>query len=323
MKHKLSLFITLAGLAPGMAMADIQFYGKANVSLEWVEEGDSSHTALESNASRVGLKGSEVLNDSVEAIYQFEYEANVDDNNEDSLKQRNIFVGVKGNFGQVIGGHFDTPFKSAQNKVDVFNDLRGDIKNYITPNDNRADNTVMYSSPSASGFVAHLAYLSSEDEERDDGKSVALTYSLDTLYLALAFDQDVEDENAEALRVVAQYGIAGLQLGALFEQYEEDGADKQDAWVVSALYNLNTKWAIKGQYAQSDIAFNYDEVEVLGETVELYSDESTSMSVGVDYKASKNFTVYSFYTDISAEDEDVADDVVDNSYFGVGVDFRF
>lgn len=323
MKNKLSVLVTLAGLAPAIAMAEISWYGKANVSLEWVDEGEESHSALESNASRIGIKGSETLNDSVEAIYQFEYEANIDDNNEDALEQRNIFVGVKGNFGQVIGGHFDTPLKAAQNKVDLFNDLRGDIKNFITPNDNRADNTVMYSSPSASGFVAHLAYMSSEDEERDDGKSVALTYTLEGLYLALAFDQDVEAENAEALRAVAQYGISALQLGALFEQYEADGADKQDAWVVSALYNLNSKWAVKAQYGQSDIAFNYDEVEVLDEMVQLYTDESDSMSVGVDYKVSKNFMVYGFYTDISAEAEEVAEEVVDNSYAGVGVDFRF
>ena len=323
MKNKLSVLVTLAGLAPAIAMAEISWYGKANVSLEWVDEGEESHSALESNASRIGIKGSETLNDSVEAIYQFEYEANIDDNNEDALEQRNIFVGVKGNFGQVIGGHFDTALKAAQNKVDLFNDLRGDIKNFITPNDNRADNTVMYSSPSASGFVAHLAYMSSEDEERDDGKSVALTYTLEGLYLALAFDQDVEAENADALRAVAQYGISALQLGALFEQYEADGADKQDAWVVSALYNLNSKWAVKAQYGQSDIAFNYDEVEVLDEMVQLYTDESDSMSVGVDYKVSKNFMVYGFYTDISAEAEEVAEEVVDNSYAGIGVDFRF
>jgi predicted porin len=315
MKNKLSVFVTLASLAPAMAMADITLYGKANVSLEWVEKGDTSHSALESNSSRVGIKGSEKLNDSVEVIYQFEYEANVDDNDDDALKQRNIFIGVKGDFGQIIGGHIDTPLKNAQNKVDLFNDLRGDIKNYISPNDNRTDNTVMYSSPSASGFVAHLAYIASEDEDRDDGKSLSLTYTSDSLYLALAFDQDVEAENAEALRAIAQYDISAWQLGLLYEQYEAEGADSQDAWMVSALYNLNSKWALKAQYAQSEIAFSYG--------TGLTTDESESMSIGADYKLSKNVKVYGFYTAITAEDEGVAGDVVDNSYAGIGMDFRF
>jgi predicted porin len=315
MKNKLSVFVTLASLAPAMAMADITLYGKANVSLEWVEEGDTSHSALESNSSRVGIKGSEKLNDSVEVIYQFEYEANVDDNDDDALKQRNIFIGVKGDFGQIIGGHIDTPLKNAQNKVDLFNDLRGDIKNYISPNDNRTDNTVMYSSPSAGGFVAHLAYMASEDEERDDGKSLSLTYTSDSLYLALAFDQDIEAENAEALRAIAQYDISAWQLGLLYEQYDADGADSQDAWLVSALYNLNTDWALKAQYGQSEIAFGYGPG--------LSTDESESMSIGADYKLSKNVKVYGFYTAITAEDEGVAGDVVDNSYAGIGMDFRF
>ena len=315
MKNRLTLLATLTGLAPAVAMADISLYGKANVSLEWVEEGDTSHSALESNASRIGIKGSERLSDSVEAIYLFEYEANVDDNDDDALKQRNIYVGVKGNFGQVIAGHFDTPLKNAQNKVDLFNDLRGDIKNYISPNDNRTDNSVMYSSPSLNGLVANVAYIASEDEERDDGKSLSLTYTTDSLYLALAFDQDVEAENAEALRAVAQFDIAAWQLGVLYEQYEEEGADSQDAWVVSAQYNVNDKWALKAQYGQSEIAFGYG--------AGLTTDESESTSIGADYKVNSNFKVYGFYTTITAEDEGVAGDVVDNQYAGIGVDFRF
>lgn len=315
MKNRLTLLATLTGLAPAVAMADISLYGKANVSLEWVEEGDTSHSALESNASRIGIKGSERLSDSVEAIYLFEYEANVDDNDDDALKQRNIYVGVKGNFGQVIAGHFDTPLKNAQNKVDLFNDLRGDIKNYISPNDNRTDNSVMYSSPSLNGLVANVAYIASEDEERDDGKSLSLTYTTDSLYLALAFDQDVEAEGAEALRAVAQFDITAWQLGVLYEQYEEEGADSQDAWVVSAQYNVNDKWALKAQYGRSEIAFGYG--------AGLTTDESESTSIGADYKVNSNFKIYGFYTTITAEDEGVAEDVVDNQYAGIGVDFRF
>jgi len=223
----------------------------------------------------------------------------------------------------VIGGRFDTPLKTAQNKVDLFNDLRGDLKNYISPNDQRTQNTVMYSSPSLSGFVGQFAYISSEDEERDDGKSLSVSYTLDSLYLALAFDQDVREENTDVKRAVAQYSISGWQFGLLFEQNEDDGDEKEDAFLGSVMYNINDNWAIKAQYAQSEIGFNYDDIEVLGETVDLYTEESESMSIGADYKVSKNFTVYGFYTDISADDDEVADDVVDNSYVGVGVDFRF
>lgn len=314
MKNSLYLFMAATSFVPAAAMADITLYGKANVSLEWVEEGEESHTALESNASRLGFKGSEKINDYVEAIYQLEYEAHFDDGST-TFGQRNIFAGLKGGFGQIIGGRFDTPLKMAQYKVDVFNDLRGDIKNFISPNEIRSQNTVMYSTPSLGGFVAHAAYISSENEEVDDGKSISLTYSTDALYLALAFDQDVRTENAEALRAVAQYSVSGWQFGLLFEQSEDEGADKEDAWLASVLYNLNADWAVKAQFAQSDIPFTY--------ATNVQTDSSESLSLGVDYKLSKNFVVYGFYTDISAEDEGIAEDVVDNSYVGLGVDFRF
>lgn len=310
----LRMFVAATSLAPAAAMADITLYGKANVSLEWVEEGEESHTALESNASRLGFKGSEKINDYVEAIYQLEYEAHFDDGST-TFGQRNIFAGLKGGFGQIIGGRFDTPLKMAQHKVDVFNDLRGDIKNFISPNEIRSQNTVMYSTPSLGGFVAHAAYISSENEEVDDGKSFSLTYSTDSLYLALAFDQDVRTENAEALRAVAQYSVSGWQFGLLLEQSEDEGADKEDAWLASVLYNLNADWAVKAQFAQSDIPFTY--------ATNVQTDSSESLSLGVDYKLSKNFVVYGFYTDISAEDEGIAENVVDNSYVGLGVDFRF
>lgn len=314
MKNSLYLFMAATSFVPAAAMADITLYGKANVSLEWVEEGEESHTALESNASRLGFKGSEKINDYVEAIYQLEYEAHFDDGST-TFGQRNIFAGLKGGFGQIIGGRFDTPLKMAQYKVDVFNDLRGDIKNFISPNEIRSQNTVMYSTPSLGGFVAHAAYISSENEEVDNGKSISLTYSTDALYLALAFDQDVRTENAEALRAVAQYSVSGWQFGLLFEQSEDEGADKEDAWLASVLYNLNADWAVKAQFAQSDIPFTY--------ATNVQTDSSESLSLGVDYKLSKNFVVYGFYTDISAEDEGIAEDVVDNSYVGLGVDFRF
>lgn len=326
MRNKLSLMIAVMSLAPVATFADVKIYGKANISLEYVDEGEESHTELMSNASRLGFSGSETINASLEAIYQAEYEIYVDD--ADTFTQRNIFVGVKGEYGQLIAGHIDTPLKTSQNKVDVFNDLRGDIKNWITPNDNRASNSVAYSSPTFGGFGAQFSYISSEDEDRDDGKSASVSFSQDGLYLSIAFDQDVEEENADALRGVVQYTINALQFGFLYEQFELENSDSKDAWMLSALYNLNNDWAIKAQYAVSEIGFEYDELEIEDEegevlVVPLFTDETESLSLGVDRKVTKNFMVYGFYTAITGESDLAAEDVVDNDYVGVGVELKF
>lgn len=309
-KQALSKLIALATLLPASAMADISLYGKANLSFEHVNEGDESFTEMVSNASRLGFKGGEKINDELEAIYQLEYEVYVDD--ADTFSQRNIFVGVKGSFGQVIGGHFDTPLKSAQGKVDVFGDLRGDIKNMITRNENRTSNTLMYSTPgNLGGFGANVAYISSEEDEVDDGKSLAVSYTLEGFYVSLAFEQDVEAQDADAMRAAATYTIGGLQLGALYEEYELDGADSVDGWLASVLYDFQNNWVVKGQYGQSD----------------MYEEGGDTASLGVDYKATKNFTVYSFYTAYSSDDLIVengpVEEGVDADYLGVGVELKF
>lgn len=301
MKKSLSIAIALASMTTAsLAVAEIDLYGKANVSLEMVNEGDVSTTELLSNASRLGFKGSEKINDQLEAIYQLEYEVYFDDS--ETFKQRNIFIGLKGGFGQVIAGNFDTPLKVAQNKIDLFNDLRGDIKNVITVNDNRTSNTVQYSTPETGGFGANLAVISSEVEGQDAGKSLSVSWANEMFYVAGAFEQDVEDENAEAMRAVAQINLNAVQLGALYEQYEEENQDSVDGWLVSAQFKVASDWALKAQYGQSD------QHEEGGET----------MSIGADYKLSKNAKVFGFYTEETADN-----DVLDNDYAGIGMELKF
>jgi len=296
----LSCFVALATFIPAGAMADITLYGKANLSLEYVDHQEDSFSELMSNASRLGFKGKEKIHDTLEAIYLLEYQVDVED--ADTFSQRNIYVGLKGGFGQVIAGHFDTPLKSVQGKVDVFNDLRGDITRMITNNEHRLSNSVMYSTPSLGGFSAHLAYINSEQDDVDDGKSLALSYTLGGLYLGAAFEQDVVQMNSETLRLVVTYAVGGLQLGAFYEEDEQDGQDSTDGWLVSALYGFQSRWVVKAQYGQSDMRY------VGGDTA----------SVGVDYKFTNNFTLYSFYNTNSADN-----DAMDQAYLAVGVDLKF
>src|SRR5690606_27907974 len=116
---------------------------------------------LVSNASRIGLKGSEKINDKLKAIYQFEYQTEVDDgvNPSGTFSQRNIFIGVEGNFGRLTAGLFDTPLKLVQEKIDLFNDLAGDIGQLLN-GEIRAKNIVQYSTPASLGKLGlSVAYI--------------------------------------------------------------------------------------------------------------------------------------------------------------------
>ena len=283
------------------AMADAEIYGKANVSFQNSDDGTGSATEVRSNASRIGLKGSETLDNDLNAIYQFEFQVAVDDgdNDGDALSQRNIFVGLQGNMGTVKVGKFDTPFKESQNKIDLFNDLNGDIANIITVNDNRPNNILSYTSPEAP-VVVTVAYISSEDDAVDNGISASVSFTQGNLYLAVAVDQDVEAEGAEATRGVVQYTLNDWQFGALVEE-SDAGAGSESGFLVSAQYKLSAKTKLNAQYGTSDID------EMGGE----------SLSLGADYSLAKPVKVFGFITTIES------DEGTDESYVGGGVEYKF
>ena len=212
MKQKL-LPLVIAGItaasASGFAAANEDMptvYGKVNLSLNNNDYEDASgetevdNWELNSNASRVGVKGSYGLTDTVKAIYKLEYEVDVDGDG-DTFKQRNTYVGIQGGLGTILGGRHDTPLKLAQGKVDRFNDLPlGDIKNVLS-GETRASNIVMYSTPKFADAVSFTAaFIPGEDDESvadandgvADGQSYALNAEFGGFTVALAYDSEVE-----------------------------------------------------------------------------------------------------------------------------------
>jgi len=254
------------------ATAEVDVYGKVRLAMENVDEADTSTIELRNNASRLGFKGSEEMEGGMTVVYQYELGINPDDNT--TWTQRNSFLGVKGNFGLVKAGHFDSAFKSSQGKVDVFGDTVGDIGVAFTPNENRVSNTVAYSTPNMNGFGATLQYIASETDGVDDGISSSVSYGNDALYLAAAYDSGVEEADSSAMRVVGTYIIGSFQLGALYEDYEPAVGESGSGWLLSGKYDINA-WALKAQYSSS-------EMRVPGATTD-------SVSVGFEYSVSKTF----------------------------------
>lgn len=313
-KTAISLALAAALPATSFAQGDVfTFYGKANASFQSNDEGndEGAQTDIKSNASRLGVKGELPLDSGIKGIYQMEYEVDIDGESEETFSQRNIYAGLEGGFGQVIGGKFDTPLKVAQNRVDLFNDLEGDIKSLISRSDNRESNNLQYTTPSFAGFKASAAYISNKDAEifdgegnlidtRDNGTSVSLAYDNNGVYLAYAFDQDVEANDWNVNRLVAQYSFGNLQVGGLYEAQEKADRSKQDGWMTSVAYRINN-WTAKAQYGQSDII----------------KDDGETFSLGLDYKLSSAAKVFAFYTDETAAGD------YDRSYVGVGTEFKF
>ncbi len=294
--------LALACITTGVH-ASPTLYGKANLTYSQVTEqtADSETSLMEvaSNASRLGVKGSESLPQGFEVIYQAEYEIAFDDgdtlDNRDksdtkparTLSQRDIFIGLKGNFGTLMAGHFDTPLKKSQNKIDLFNDLYGDYK-FLSLSENRVSNSFQYQSPSLAGFVFSADLVNAEynrestPKKRALGHSTSASYEKNGLWLALAHDKHVKTENSETTRLVAQYSLSNWQFGLLTEQYEIETLDKRSsetAVLGSVQYSLQN-WAFKLQYGDSDIP----------------KPGSETLSIGFDHNLSKTTKWFAFYT---------------------------
>lgn len=337
MSSKLRSLIALSCMVPVGAMADAPtVYGRINLTAQQnstealqfvsasdtVTRTDSSTTTLENNASRLGFKGGEKFTDiGIDGFYQAEFAIYPDDGFEgtDTVRQRDIFLGLKGGFGAVQAGNFDTPLKKAQNKVDLFNDLQGDINNYITVNDYRRKNSVMYTTPKMSGFTGYIDVILSEgnskeqdpinkEKGRDNAASLALSYENGGFYGAVAYDNNVVvvestgnlNNESQVYRLVAQYTLGAWQLGALYDNHDAstytasgttlvEKENQGSGWILSSQYTLG-QWALKAQYGQSDI--------LRGAEVDRDADV---LSLGADYKLSKSTRLFGFYTTESAD----------------------
>ncbi len=357
MKMKLlPLAIGAAIAAPGVALAEgPTVYGKLNVSYEMVDvdygydlpEPNSGDTwELNSNSSRVGVKGDAAINDSLKAIYQIEWEAGADEGN--TFTSRDRFVGLTGGFGTFQAGKFDSPLKKAQGKVDQFNDLAGDIK-YLFAGEERLDNVLQYSSPVMSGLQVNFAFTPGEEydneddadgDERDgpaDAFSTSITFAQDMIYAAFAYDSEVVTEAyfgldditedfalvdtdsvpMDTMRLVGVFTLDALQLGAMYQMAETSDADQdddleQDGFLLSASYKIS-QVVLKGQLGATTLSNNDTDVDT----------DADQIAFGADYLLSKQTTLFAYYNMLSYEaDFDGAEEQTKDN-LGVGIVHNF
>jgi len=199
--------------------------------------------SLESNASRIGIKGDFDISSDLKAIYKLEYGIDVDNGtnaNGREFTQRNIYGGFQsGKWGTLFAGKNDTPLKLiqtntvTQSDIDRFNDLPlADLGSYLV-GENRSDNVIQYASPILFGgleiAIAALQIeetgvpVSATNPQDDDGlasgQSIALTYGRSTWYAAIAYDNNVAA--SDTIRAVGELTLGPVKIGAIYQTSEQ------------------------------------------------------------------------------------------------------
>ncbi len=299
---KLALVVAVGFAFSQNVHADpVSLYGQLNVSAQSSDEGQGSFSEMKSNASRFGVKGDFDLENGLSLVYQMEWAVDLADvGGSGNITARNQYVGLKGNFGQVRLGRHDTALKDAQGKVDLFNDYEADVK-ALWKGEVRASNSITYYTPTVNGFGVHLTYIMEDKADGEDAFSASVFYGDENLkdsqyYAAIAIDSDVS--GYDTMRLQGQAKVGDVKLGAILHSQEDIvTGEEQDGWLVSAAYPVG-KTEFKAQY----------------QTLE----DDDAVSIGADYKAGKNTTLYAWYSsfnfDVNSPDRD---------YIAVGIKHKF
>lgn len=327
---KSMLLLSILGGNAALAEGQPEFYGQMNLGMLDAKNAAGERLwQVENQASRLGVKGEQELENALKLIYQYEVGVNPADNAKPILSQRNAFVGVKGGFGQIIMGNFDTPLKLAQGKVDLFNDTALDMTGLLA-GEIRHNQSVQYSTPKLfDALTASLDWMPKEKKAQKDGLSAAVNYQSSLLSVSLALDNKVTGDGGvvtgkgdplNSLRMVLTLNpISNLQLGLLAQSSQGIDQDKSEelGWLASAQWTLD-KLALKAQFGQG-LA---DKTKTGAKT-----DASISQAeLGVDYLLGKNTIGYVYSGMTRFEDGaggTVAGKSRDESSTGFGLKYKF
>ncbi|WHR58006.1 porin [Acinetobacter haemolyticus] len=223
---KLLLAATVATLAMNAAQAAPTLYGKLNVTLDQIDKNgfkDESVTKVNSNASRIGVKGEEKLTENLSAVYLIEWQVNADSEDKDGreLTQRNRFIGLKSDgVGTLKVGKYDSYFKTAAgNNQDIYNDHNELDMTAVLAGEDRLNNVIGFETDKKllGGLAFNIMFQQGEESStkenaangykgsRDgfgDGVSASITYDNKDYGLAAAV--------AGNYGIASKYGAYGL-----------------------------------------------------------------------------------------------------------------
>ena len=318
MKHKLLPTMIGAVLAGGMgaAQADITVFGHLDTSIVskdtdtgFVNTGKmpyawDSNVAGQSQGNNtddtnfvcttcsIGFKGSEDLGNGLKAIFYLDWQFDMFNrntgNDKNQLIDRDQWLGLAGNFGQVRWGSISTSYKSHGAMIDPLyrtaaqgraNGLQSALHaNAGEDGEGRADHTVRWDSPSWNGLKV-TAHYTLDSTERDGQNNVKGT------------------EDDDAYGIGAQYTNGGI---LVFADYLTNNSDdwtnsKGDltAMKIGGKYTINN-FAIMGQYEDIEPQFSFTGLDSGKQSLEYYTIAGT-WTMG-------NNMIYAGYGSATADD---------------------
>ncbi len=277
---KLVLATAIAALSVTAAQAAPTVYGKAYLTLDTGtakaegSEREDIRTQLNSNASRIGLKGSEALTANTDVVYQLEYRVDVDAKDGRNFESRDTYLGLSNKqYGTLLAGRLT----AIDGRVDYANVVTGGVigrdgkqgKDGVlaTFDADRANNAIAYVSPSYNGLTASAMYVMDEDNGTDtlngDAYGVAVQYEpanqpfrAGASYIqASNYPTAGAEKSTKIVRVSGAFDATpALTVGALFQNTDVNTDNDEQTFALSGQYKTQTPWTA---YGQVDVVNNF------------------------------------------------------------------
>ena len=282
------------------AQSSVSVYGILDVSVESMRFNStpthpSTHlTALTSDTSRLGFRGSEDLGDGLRAYFKLETGFQVDNGTQTSATafwNRESYVGLgDGKLGSVQLGSQFTPGLWMSLKVDPF--YRFGLGGQYTllqgarGYQNRYDNTVQYITPNLGGVTGRLLVSAGEGAAPGASYSGNLEYAQGPLFVAAVLDQVKATAasvglkgvpvTSRTLSLAAMYAFKAVKLHGWYQTNRIDALTNVNGYMLGATVPVGTNGEIRTSYAHRS-ANNAD---------------ASLVAVGYAYLASKRTHLY-------------------------------
>jgi predicted porin len=348
--------------------ADVTLFGHIDTSIDATDQdGGSDDVNLNCTTCSVGFKGSEDLGNGLKAIFKLDFQYDTTERNTgsarassvtnpavvttggdpvsivtdvsdtSSITDRDQWLGLAGNFGQVRIGTISTHYKSHGAMLDPLyrTALQGRDRGLQSnlhrgageEGQGRATNTLRYDSPSWNGLKAGFHYtLDSDDEVEDDNPyGVGLSYENGGILVFADYITNDTGSDDAAWKVGGKYTLNNL---ALMAQYEKDdglisskaadtSGDGADLWQLGASYTLGNNMLYFGYGNSSSGSGGSSAADYFAWTL-----------AGVHHM-SKRTSVYAGFSEIDCDDPDndtcrrVGSEGGEDDKFSIGMKHKF
>jgi len=343
---KRSLFVSLVATTFAVNSSAIDVYGKANLTVNDTE----GNIKLNSNASRIGFKGSYDISEGLKAIYKFEYETYLDDGLSshtidacDSVTSENLNPALVNDNGDPIDTVVTDANCSEQStgnnfkQRNIFAGFEGGFGRIIagqhdTPT-KLAQGKVDLFNDLPNGDIKNLL----QGENRVKNIIIYTTPSVNGLKASFAYIPNEDgSSNSDSSSSSIQYKVNDLTLTVA---YDEDKGDLIDGSVDSLtryVAEYKTGDLKIGAIVQSaDEGTNDEDAQVISlaykasptTTFKLQVGESDDETIeksqgafGIDYKLNKKSKLFAYYSNIEVDDGTTDENT---STIGAGYEIKF